>query len=502
MKNKLYIFSVIALLFIMSNCGEGFLDEEPTRRLSPEQIAEAAESDPSVWNGFTAGLYSTMYITGTGGTTGHDDFGQKGYDIFSDMIVSDMVLAGTNYGWYTNIARFQATVNNTLNSAYQPWRYYYRIIFSANSLIEVLGGNDAEQTDIDRQYIMGQAKAMRAYAYFYLSQFYSTGYNSGTETILPLYTDTQVPAQPLSTSEVVYNQIIKDLYEAVSLLEGFNRSAKNEVNQDVAKGLLCYALAARGTNEDLEEVVRLTDEIILAGRFRLLVENEVVALFDEEGSIINRDIAGFNNVASPSWMWGVDLTLDNELDLISWWGQVDLFTYSYAWAGDPKTIDEGLYNSIREDDVRKGQFDPEEDLMPINKFYAPDRAIGGQRYIVTDYVYMRLEEMYLLNAEANARLGADELAIDKLKELLELRIDDYSYIDDLSGEALLDEIYFQTRVELWGEGKSYLAMKRLKKTITRGPNHLFNAGDSFAWDANELTFPIPQAELLNNPALQ
>ena len=133
MKNKLYIFSVIALLFIMSNCGEGFLDEEPTRRLSPEQIAEAAESDPSVWNGFTAGLYSTMYITGTGGTTGHDDFGQKGYDIFSDMIVSDMVLAGTNYGWYTNIARFQATVNNTLNSAYQPWRYYYRIIFSANS---------------------------------------------------------------------------------------------------------------------------------------------------------------------------------------------------------------------------------------------------------------------------------------------------------------------------------------------------------------------------------
>ncbi len=502
MKNKLYIFSVIALLFIMSNCGEGFLDEEPTRRLSPEQIAEAAESDPTVWNGFTAGLYSTMYITGTGGTTGHDDFGQKGYDIFSDMIVSDMVLAGTNYGWYTNIARFQATINNTLNSAYQPWRYYYRIIFSANSLIEVLGGNDAEQTDTDRQYIMGQAKAMRAYAYFYLSQFYSTGYNTGTEAILPLYTDTQVPAQPLSTSEEVYNQIIDDLYEAVSLLEGFSRSAKNEVNQDVAKGLLCYALAARGTNEDLEEVVRLTDEIILAGRFRLLVENEVVALFDEEGSIINRDNAGFNNVASPSWMWGVDLTLDNELDLVSWWGQVDLFTYSYAWAGDPKTIDEGLYNSIREDDVRKGQFDPEADLMPINKFYAPDRVIGGQRYIVTDYVYMRLEEMYLLNAEANARLGADELAIDKLKELLELRIDDYSYIDDLSGEALLDEIYFQTRVELWGEGKSYLAMKRLKKTITRGPNHLFNAGDSFAWDANELTFPIPQAELLNNPALQ
>ena len=72
----------------------------------------------------------------------------------------------------------------------------------------------------------------------------------------------------------------------------------------------------------------------------------------------NLNEAGFNNVATPSWMWGVDLTLAQGLDLISWWGQVDVFTYSYAWAGDPKTIDEGLYDKIRTDDIRKGQFDP------------------------------------------------------------------------------------------------------------------------------------------------
>jgi hypothetical protein len=203
-------------------------------------------------------------------------------------------------------------------------------------------------------------------------------------------------------------------------------------------------------------------------------------------------------------MWGVDITLANDLDLVSWWGVMDLFTYSYAWAGDPKVIDDGLYASIREDDLRKNQFVDQKnngELWPTNKFFAPARIEGGQRAVTTDYLYMRVDEMYLLNAEAKAKLGQDGLARDRIKELLALRIADFSYVDALSGQALQDEIYLQTRIEFWGEGKSYLAMKRNKATITRGSNHLFFAGQSFAYNADELSFPIPQAEVLNNPNL-
>jgi hypothetical protein len=71
----------------------------------------------------------------------------------------------------------------------------------------------------------------------------------------------------------------------------------------------------------------------------------------------------------------------------------------------------------------------------------------------------------------------------------------------LSGQALLNEIYLQTRIELWGEGKSYLAMKRNKATITRGTNHLFEPGVAFPYTDPKLTFVIPQAEVLNNPNL-
>jgi len=225
--------------------------------------------------------------------------------------------------------------------------------------------------------------------------------------------------------------------------------------------------------------------------------------------------SGFNNVATPSWMWGVDITLAQGLDLVSWWGQVDLFTYSYAWAGDPKTIDEKLYNSIRPDDIRKGQFDPinggleadygygdgDFDLMPLNKFFDPGRIDGGQRQVTTDLLYMRADEFYLLNAEANAYLGNDAVAQEVLSSFLSDRIADVSYISTLTGQALKDEIYLQTRIELWGEGKSYLAMKRDKATITRGSNHLFDAGSSFQYNDPKLTFVIPQAEVLNNPNL-
>src|SRR5690606_7524709 len=303
---------------------------------------------------------------------------------------------------------------------------------------------------------------------------------------------------------------------AIVHLEGFNRSAsaKNQINQDVAKGLLAYALTARGSAEDLQRVVTLTDEIINSNAYPLTTRSQTVAQFrtplTATSELLNPE-SGFNDVNTPSWMWGVDLTLDSDLDLVSWWGQVDLFTYSYAYVGDAKIIDDGLYNAIREDDIRKNQFvdvDGDGKLWPINKFYWSGRTkylagdeFGGQRYIITDYVYMRVEEMYLLNAEAKAKLGQDGPARERLKDILKLRVDDYSYVDALSGEALQDEIYLQTRIEMWGEGKAYLAMKRNQATVTRGSNHLEHAGQSFPYNADELTFDIPQAEVLNNPFL-
>lgn len=492
LKHILILAPVIAGT-ILTGCKKDYLVTEPTEDVSLEQLEDASKQDPELLKGNIAGLYTTMYNTGTGGTTGHDDFGQRGYDIYSDMICSDMVLAGVNYGWYSTIAAFQGTTDYTLNEAYKPWRYYYRQIYGANIIIDALGGSDAQHTEAIKKHIFAQAKAMRAYAYFYLSQLYAKGYGDGSQKILPLYKDSKQPNRPKGTAKEIYDLMVSDLTTAITYLADFQRTAKDQIDQTVAKGLLAYVLAARGTTADLNQVISLSDDII--GEYPLTTRAQT-------GGAVLTPASGFNNVLTPSWIWGVDLTLASGLDLVSWWGMVDVFTYSYASAGDLKTIDKGLYDDIRNDDIRKDQFDwASFDGAPTNKFFDSRREIDGQREIVSDYVYMRADEFYLLNAEAKARLGQDAPARTTLKQLVTQRIDDPSYVDALSGQALLDEIYFQTRVELWGEGKSYLAMKRLKKTITRGSNHLFDAGQSFAWDAPELTFPIPQAEVLNNPNL-
>ena len=141
-------------------------------------------------------------------------------------------------------------------------------------------------------------------------------------------------------------------------------------------------------------------------------------------------------------------------------------------------------------------------MAPYNKFYHPARTPRGTGlYTNEDYIYMRVDEMVLLSAEMAAKEGMTTDARNRLKSLLALRFNnpaDYAYVDTLTGQALEDEVYLQTRIELWGEGKVYYAMKRNKKTITRGSNHLFLKGQSFMYNADELTFEIPQSEVQNN----
>ncbi len=485
MKNNIKLSIFAAGLFLVFGCAEDYLDTAPTEFISAEDLQEAAINNPELVAGILSGIYTTMVETGTGGTNlDHDDFGQKGYDIYGDFLSSDMVLGATNYGWYKSLTEYVPTQDFTSNDNYKPWRYYYRIIRSSNEVIEALGGNESTPELAENRWVMGQAKTLRAHSYFYLTQFFAKNYDPSAE-ILPLYIDPIKESLPKSTTKAIYDQMIDDLTDAISLLSDFQRSNKSQINQYVAKGVLSYVYGITG---DYPQMKTLSADVILNSGSSLMSATEV--------------LGGFNDVTTPGWLWGQDITTDLGLDLVSWWGQVDLYTYSYAWAGDPKTIDKGLFDAIPANDVRKGQFSNVPGgnyLMPLNKFYDPAKVIGGQRVITTDYVYMRVAEMYLLNAEASARSGDEPGARTRLGELLSKRGVDLVYLNGLSGTALLDEIYLQTRIEFWGEGKSYLALKRFKKSTTRGTNHLSNVGVTIPYDDDRLTFKIPESEIQNNP---
>ena len=85
-KNVLKLFSLGCLAIGLNSCNEDFLDRQPSEFVTADQLTEAAPLNPDLIAGSIDGIYTVMFTSGSGNTTGHDDFGQKSYDIFSDML--------------------------------------------------------------------------------------------------------------------------------------------------------------------------------------------------------------------------------------------------------------------------------------------------------------------------------------------------------------------------------------------------------------------------------
>lgn len=491
---KLLNYVVLALLlFFTAGCSEDFLN--PVRNnslLTNEDFAENAELNPALIEGTLNGIYTYMITPFAVYNDQHRDFGHKSLDIWTDMLSGDMALAGNEYNWYGNFTNLVATSDYIWIENDIAWSYLYKIVNLSNGVVLNLGGNDAEPEGENTRAMLGQAKALRAYAYFYLTQLFQREYNP-SQPILPLYKgDGELNFGKAPASEV-YDFIISDLTHAVSLLDGFNPSGKHQINKSVAQGLLAYTYAAMG---DYAQVKAVTDDIIATGGYPLTTAGQLA--YPGAGS-------GFNDANTPSWMWGYDIPVGMIGQLVHWYGQVDFFSYSYAAVGDWKSMDNLLYNAIPANDIRKTQFATAGGpLQPVNKIFHAARVQMGQAALESDYVFMRIEEMYLLNAEAAAKTGDEATAKSRLKSLLDIRMGSTeadTYLNALSGQTLRDAIYLQTRIELWGEGKSYFAMKRNQATITRGTNHVFLPGISVPYNDARLSFKIPRREMNNNPAI-
>ncbi|APY08924.1 hypothetical protein BWZ20_11695 [Winogradskyella sp. J14-2] len=488
-KNVIYL-SIVAIMALCFSCEEDFLDpERNTNVLTDVSITGAAGLNPDIIEGNLTGISGFM-IEPFGVTGGrHYDIGQKGVDIWTDIVCGDASLSASAFGWYNATSNLLTTTDFTREENEIIWNYYFRIISVANSVIQTAGGNNPGDLDANTLRVNAQAKAYRAYAYFYLAQLFQTAYDPA-EPILPLYNIDDINTAKVEASQI-YDLIVSDLTFAIDNLDGYTRSAISEIDQSVAQGLLAYTYAAMGDYTN----AKIQADAVIASGYPLATAGELA--FPGAGS-------GFNSVNSANWVWGFDITADLGHQLINWWGQMDYFTYSYAWAGDTKSIDDLLFSQIPANDVRSTQFGTgAQALQPINKFFDPGRTPGGQFAITTDYIFMRVEEFYLLSAEAAAKTGNEAAAKARLQDLLSIRLGGAaaatSYLAPLSGSALVDEIYFQTRVEMWGEGKSYLAMKRNQATVTRGTNHVFRAGESFVYDSDEMSFQIPETEIINNP---
>jgi hypothetical protein len=145
---------------------------------------------------------------------------------------------------------------------------------------------------------------------------------------------------------------------------------------------------------------------------------------------------------------------------------------------------------------------------PDGKFFsAKSDEVQGDRDWLSDNVFMRIETAYLIAAEAAYRENNYPLAIEYLTKVTDERVKEgqeaayAAYKATLTDSKVLEEaIYYNWRVELWGEGYGFQTFRRRGKSVEIGDNHLRSNKDPLNPNTERVfTYEIPSSEINYNP---
>lgn len=489
---KKILIAALALIFLAS-CKKEFLDASPTDAVSETNVFTTVTNGETVINGIYRYLYSRFDNQNTPG--------QGGVMLMLDFMGDDINQAVAN--WYSPGNGTGGWVNqkNPDNSyvAY-PFRMYYRCIGNANSIIANVDA--AAGSPADKSRLKAEALTMRAWAYFNLVQIYAKRFDAATTNSqlgvsMPLLpTDVKLPR---STVAEVYTQINKDLTDAVAAFA----TASAPRNKSHLSLRAAYAIWARVAlvQQNWALAAQHASQVLTLGGFSLMSNAQYQA--------------GFNDISNPEWIWGCFIQDDQGDTFGSYHAQISYNGNTTYIRGTPKRINVALYNLITATDVRKRMWEPNPDAT---NFPLPSTAFSRSPYMsrkfsirnlptIADVPYIRLAEIYLIIAEANARIGgANEAQARAALFTLAVNRDPNYVLSTNSGQALIDEIMVQRRVEFWAEGHRWFDLKRLNQPLDRTvvPNIVSaSVGGVLTVPApsasNLWQFMIPTTEIQANP---
>lgn len=532
MNNRYFVALLGSAMLLTTSCSD--LDTNPSgSTMSDGQLNEVLAQDPSKLKSEVSGMYANMIEYGAitqwygTGQPRHYDFGYASTMMMMDASGQDEPSQVSGYNWYNKPLRF---VDRTANSetTYFIWNQCYKNIKVAN---DVLKSVDLENlSDVAKSYV-GQAYAMRAFEYFTLIQLYQFSYKGHEDAAgVPIVTEKTAEAEannPRAAVKDVYKQIMDDLNTAIDYLTD-SRSAKSEINRQVAYGL--------------------------RARVNLVMQNWSDAAADAQKAAegytpLSKDAAaapGFNDVSASNWIWGNIVDESNDIvqsGILNFPSMMCSFTgngYSPTYAC--RMINSKLWKEIPSTDVRKGWWIDENLNSPIVnpkyvvhqeyededgnvvKYLAVYNQTGDEVADITepytnvkfgayknqygnelnacDIPLMRVEEMILIQAEATAMGGN----VEEGKRILENFVRTYrdpSYTCNAStAEGVQDAVWFQRRVELWGEGFSFTDLLRLKKPLDRtGANYEVSVRFKLPAESPIFLYLIPEDEENHNEAL-
>lgn len=533
MNNRYFVALLGSAMLLTTSCSD--LDTNPSgSTMSDGQLNEVLAQDPSKLKSEVSGMYANMIEYGAitqwygTGQPRHYDFGYASTMMMMDASGQDEPSQVSGYNWYNKPLRF---VDRTANSetTYFIWNQCYKNIKVAN---DVLKSVDLENlSDVAKSYV-GQAYAMRAFEYFTLIQIYQFSYKGHEDAAgVPIVTEKTAEAEannnPRAAVKDVYKQIMDDLNTAIDYLTD-SRSAKSEINRQVAYGL--------------------------RARVNLVMQNWSDAAADAKKAAegytpLSKDAAaapGFNDVSASNWIWGNIVDESNDIvqsGILNFPSMMCSFTgngYSPTYAC--RMINSKLWKEIPSTDVRKGWWIDENLNSPIVnpkyvvhqeyededgnvvKYLAVYNQTGDEVADITepytnvkfgayknqygnelnacDIPLMRVEEMILIQAEATAMGGNVEEGKRILENFVRTYRDPSYTCNATTAEGVQDAVWFQRRVELWGEGFSFTDLLRLKKPLDRtGANYEVSVRFKLPAESPIFLYLIPEDEENHNEAL-
>lgn len=348
----------------------------------------------------------------------------------------------------------QQIANNS--EAENMWMDAYYTINICNNVLGAL----SVVNEADRAQVEGEARWVRAMAYFQLVRFYGQAYEPGGNNSQPGVPLVLTPTRKVdessfvgrSTVEETYAQIIDDLAKAKNLLPDDNGV---QTNKFTAAATLARVYLQMGRYADARDNA---SEVIESGNY----------------SLVSDFASEWNNDDNTSEdIYAVQISSQDFLE-----ATMVVFYSIPAFGG-------------RDGDIEIMQkhldlYDPSDARLALHYEGAGAMRTGKWRDQYRNQPVIRLAEMYLIRAECNARLGTSVGApVD----------DDYNATHTRAGLAAktgvtLDDILLERRLELAHEGHRIHDIKRLK-----------GSADGLNWDDDKLLYPIPAREIEVNKNL-
>jgi hypothetical protein len=401
--------------------------------------------------------------------------GSAGASVMNGLTADELILQDPNN------QLLEALFTNTLSSAnpgiYGYWSDSYELIFRINSIIEGVQSSTGIPAAAKNE-LIGQAKFLRAYVYFYLVNEYG-----GVPLVLS--TDYKVNTLlPRSDASKVYDQIISDLSDAQSLL-GDNylkpdlmtvTTERVTADKTVATAMLArvylYTQQWQKASDEASKVISNPAYSINLPLDQVFLMNSAEAIWQIEG-----DVSVGQN------------TLDGDFFIPQTPGQIPTVYLSNS-----------LLNAFSPGDNRRRDW-VDSVIVGSNTFYYPfkykKRWIDPSSSVTAEYAMMlRLGEQYLIRAEALAHLNdiasatADVNAIRARAGLAPINPSDQP--------SLLTAIEKERQVELFTEsGHRWFDLKRTGRAHT-----VLAPIKGSDWQTTDQLFPIPSQEFLNDPGLR